>query len=157
MRVVDLPLTWTVLLDVAVWGAWSTICGLIAWRYPAPRLATDGPLTRLRSFERDGRVYERTGIRRWKDRLPEAGALFPGGVSKRQAGGRTPEALARFATETRRAELTHWWVMALGPLFVLWNPPALAAVMVVYAVVANLPCIAIQRFNRARIVRILRK
>jgi glycosyl-4,4'-diaponeurosporenoate acyltransferase len=156
MRVVELPLVWTVVLDVAAWGTWSTVCGLVAWRYPAPRLASDGPLTRLREVERGGRFYERLGIRRWKDRLPEAGALFPGGVSKRRVGGTTREALARFATETRRAELTHWWVMTLGPFFVLWNPPELAAVMVAYAVVANLPCIAIQRFNRARISRMTR-
>ena len=154
MRLVELPLTWTVVLDVAVWGTWSTVCGVVAWRYPAHRLAADGPLTRPRSFEDGGRLYPRLGIRRWKDRLPEAGALFPGGVSKRRAGGRSPEALRRFAVETRRAELTHWWVMALGPFFVLWNPPALAAVMVAYAVAANLPCIMIQRFNRARVARL---
>ena len=45
--------------------------------------------------------------------------------------------------------------MACGPLFVLWNPPAVAAVMVAYGVVVNAPFIAIQRFNRLRIGRIL--
>jgi glycosyl-4,4'-diaponeurosporenoate acyltransferase len=155
VRVVELPILWTVLLDVAAWGTWSTICGVIAWRYPAPRLATDGFVTRLRRWERGGRAYERIGIRRWKDRMPEAGALFPGGVSKRSTGGRSPEALRRFAVETRRAELTHWWVMAAGPFFVLWNPPGLAAVMVGYGVAANLPCILIQRFNRGRVLRLM--
>ena len=153
MRVVELSLLWTVVLDVAVWGAWSTVCGLIAWRYPTPRLATDGWLTRIRPFERGGRLYDKVGIRRWKDRTPEAGALFPGGRSKRSSGGRSQ--LARFAIETRRAELTHWWVMAAGPLFVLWNPLPLAAVMVLYAAAANLPCILIQRFNRARVMRLI--
>lgn len=152
MRVVELPLVWTVVLDVAAWGTWSTLCGVIAWRYPAPRLAADGWLTRIRSWEQDGRVYEKVRIRRWKDRLPEAGALFPGGRSKRHVGGRRE--LDRFAAETRRAELTHWWVMAAGPWFVLWNPLPLAAVMLGYAVVANLPCILVQRFNRGRVMRL---
>jgi glycosyl-4,4'-diaponeurosporenoate acyltransferase len=60
-----------------------------------------------------------------------------------------------FRAETRRAELGHWSAMACGPLFVLWNPPAVAAVMVVYGVVVNAPFIAIQRFNRLRIGRVL--
>ena len=152
MRVVELPLIWTLVLDVAAWGGWSTICGLVAWRYPAQRLAADGPVTRLRSFERGGRIYERIGIRRWKDRTPEAGGLFPGGRSKRSSGGRSQ--LPRFAIETRRAELTHWWILAAAPLFVLWNPLPLAAAMAGYGVVANVPCILIQRFNRGRVARL---
>ena len=42
-------------------------------------------------------------------------------------------------------------------MFVLWNPPVLLAAMAGYAVVANAPCIAVQRFNRARILRVLRR
>ena len=34
------------------------------------------------------------------------------------------------------------------------EPPTLAAVMLAYGAAANLPCIAIQRYNRARIARI---
>ena len=55
--------------------------------------------------------------------------------------------LERFVVETRRAEATHWLVLAAGPFFVLWNPWGLALVMVAYAVVANVPCLLIQRYN----------
>jgi glycosyl-4,4'-diaponeurosporenoate acyltransferase len=64
------------------------------------------------------------GIRRWKDRLPEAGALFAGGVSKRRVPRLTTDGLQRFAAETRRAEYGHVACAAAAPLFVLWNPPA---------------------------------
>ena len=47
--------------------------------------------------------------------------------------------------------------MAGGPLFVLWNPPPIAAVMVAYGVLVNAPFIAIQRYNRARVSRVLRR
>jgi glycosyl-4,4'-diaponeurosporenoate acyltransferase len=41
--------------------------------------------------------------------------------------------------------------MCCGPLFLLWNPPLAAGLLVGYGVVANLPFIAIQRYNRFRI------
>jgi glycosyl-4,4'-diaponeurosporenoate acyltransferase len=143
-----------VLIDSTVWAGWSVVVGLIASRVSEASLARDGWLTRTRAWEQEGRVYERWSIRRWKDRLPEAGAFF-GGASKRRlpAGGRST--LAAFVPETRRAERVHWAILAITPLFTLWNPPALAAAMVAYGLVANLPCIAVQRYNRERILRIL--
>ena len=36
------------------------------------------------------------------------------------------------------------------PLFMAWNPWWADLVMIAYALIANLPCILVQRFNRAR-------
>jgi glycosyl-4,4'-diaponeurosporenoate acyltransferase len=144
-----------VLADAAVWAGWSVIVGYGAHRLPRSFVDHDGWLTRPRRWEQRGRFYERLGIRWWKDRLPEAGGAFRGGTSKRSLPGRADGDLARFAAETRRAELVHWAVPAVTPLFPLWNPPGLVVAMVAYAVLANVPCIAIQRYNRARIARIL--
>lgn len=153
---VVLPDVVAVLVDVAVWIAVGFAAGYVAHRLPVERLAHDTVVTRLRPCERDGRVYERRlRIKRWKRRLPEAGDLFAGGFSKRSITSTDRAFLERFVVETRRAELTHWWVMAAGPLFFLWNPWWLALVMVVYGVLANLPCLVVQRYNRARLVRIL--
>lgn len=146
-----------VLVDSAVWAGWSLLVGFTASRVPAERLERDGWFTRPRAWERGGRAYARIGITRWKDRVPDAGAVFRGGTAKRSLVRRSDASLARFAAETRRAELVHWSVAAIAPLFVLWNPPRIFAVMVVYAVVANVPCVAIQRYNRARILRILER
>jgi glycosyl-4,4'-diaponeurosporenoate acyltransferase len=143
------------LVDIAAWAAFHAATGYAVHRLSLDRLKRDTWLLRQRRFERSGRLYERFGIRRWKDRLPEAGALFAGGTSKRHLDGRDAAALERFSAETRRAEYGHWAAMACGPLFVLWNPPAVAAVMVAYGVGVNLPFIAIQRYNRARVSRLL--
>lgn len=147
----------TVVADAAVWTGWSAVVGYACHRLPPERLDHDGRLTRLRPFERDGRFYERFGIRRWKDRVPEAGDLFRGGVSKRHLPGRDAAGLARFVAETRRAELVHWLVPVITPVFALFNPAPLMAAMVVYAVAANVPFVAIQRYNRARALRVLRR
>jgi glycosyl-4,4'-diaponeurosporenoate acyltransferase len=65
--------------------------------------------------------------------------------------------LRLFVRETRRAELAHWWAMCCGLLFVLWNPPLAAALLIAYGVVANLPFIVIQRYNRFRIHALLER
>ena len=145
-----------VLVDVAVWACWGTAVGAAATRIPGRVVAADGWLTRIRRWERDGRLWLLTGIRHWKDLVPEAGALF-GGISKRHLIGRGPAALDRMAAETRRAELCHWAVMAAVVLMPIWNPAWLTSIMVVYAVAANAPCIVIQRYNRARIGRLARR
>ena len=117
-------------------------------RRPSSGAATAGCCAQRR-FEDDGRWYRRRlRIHRWKDRLPDAGDLFRGGMSKRQLPTYDVAGLTAFARETRRAELAHWWALFCGPLFVLWNPPLAAALLVTYGVLVNLPFIAIQRYNR---------
>jgi glycosyl-4,4'-diaponeurosporenoate acyltransferase len=140
--------------DVVGWALAHSLTGYAAHRMPTARLSADRGILRLRAVERGGRVYEAVRIRRWKDRLPEAGALFPGGVSKRALRSSDAAGRRQFAVETRRAELGHWWCFACAPLFALWNPPVGAVLMVIYGAAANLPCIAVQRYNRGRLARV---
>jgi glycosyl-4,4'-diaponeurosporenoate acyltransferase len=144
-----------VVLDIAVWGSWSALVGYWAHRRPATAFAGDSWVYRLRPIERGGRLYEQLAIKRWKDRLPEAGALFAGGFSKRSVRTRDRALLEQFVVETRRAEWTHWTIMAATPVFVVWNWWWVEIAMVVYALAANLPCLLVQRYNRARLVRLL--
>jgi glycosyl-4,4'-diaponeurosporenoate acyltransferase len=147
-----------VLVDAAAWLVIQAGAGYAVHRLPAGWLDRDRWLFRARRWEAGGAFYARwLRIRRWKRWLPEAGAVFRGGVDKRRLGPATGENLLAYRRETRRAELGHWLAMAPAPLFVLWNPPGLFAAMVAYAVVVNVPCIASQRFNRLRIERVLQK
>jgi len=153
---VELSAPMTFLANVVAWATFHIATGLAAHRLRLDRLARDGWLLRPRAVEHGGRIYERLRIRRWKNRLPEAGALFEGGVSKRRLTGEIGRSqLDRFVVETRRAELAHWWAMACGPLAALWNPLVGLLVMVGYGVVVNAPFIAIQRYNRQRAQRVL--
>jgi glycosyl-4,4'-diaponeurosporenoate acyltransferase len=155
VRVVHLADGWTIALDVVAWAIVHATAGYIAHRLPLRWLGRDvGPL-RLTAAERRIGVYRRLRIARWKDRLPEAGALFAGGMSKRHLPARDAVGLARFVAETRRAEWAHWPALAAVPVFALFNPPVAAAAMVAYGVAANVPCILVQRYNRARLVRAL--
>lgn len=137
--------------DAAVWAVWGAVVGRVAARKRPPAFANDGVLTRTRPWELA--LWERLGARRLARRLPDAGGLF--GVPKRSYAARGREGLEGLAAETRRAEIVHWLVLAAAPPMVLWSPGWVAVVMFTYAVVANVPCIVVQRFNRARVGRTL--
>ena len=91
----------------------------------------------------------------WKDRLPEAGDLFTGGVSKRFLPALDDAGLLQFVASTRRAEIGHWSAAACSPIFLVWNPLWISGVMVAYGLAVNAPFIAIQRYNRLRVSRVL--
>ena len=149
----------TVAIDVAAWGAIHASTGYFVHRISTARLSRDWWFHRERRFERGGRLYERTfRIKTWKKWLPEAGALFAGGFDKKQLRQPRDDAyLERYVVETRRAELGHWLAAAPAPLFFAFNPYQVGIVMLVYATVANGPCVLSQRYNRLRLQRILSK
>lgn len=144
-----------VLVDVVAWGLIHASTGYLVHRLPAHRFTRDNWLTRERRWERGGRLYvDVFRVKRWKHLLPEAGALFAGGYDKRRLRGTDAVALTTYARETRRAELGHWLAAAGAPLFFLWNPAWIGAVMLAYALAANAPCVLSQRYNRLRLARI---
>jgi hypothetical protein len=57
--------------------------------------------------------------------------------------------------ETGRAEYTHLFAMLPAPIFFIWNPWWGGIIMIIYAVIINVPCIIAQRYNRARLEVIL--
>lgn len=153
--IVHLTDGWAVLLSSITWFGVSFVVGFTATRIPLDRL-TPGPVTRLRAWEQSGAWWQRhLRVRRWKDRLPEAGALFAGGYSKRHVTSRSTDVLDRFRRETVRAERVHWLIMASTPIHLIWCRPTVFAGMVVFGLVSNVPFIIIQRVNRGRIDRLL--
>jgi glycosyl-4,4'-diaponeurosporenoate acyltransferase len=148
---IELPVSWIVILNVALWPliqialAWGFIRMPAEWfRPPEPAEGTA--------------FYEKwLGIKRWKDRLPDGGRWFGGGFAKSNMGSSDPDYLRRFVVETWRGELCHWCAFLFVPVFFLWNPWWGNLVMVGYAIAANGPCILAQRYNRIRMTRLLRK
>jgi glycosyl-4,4'-diaponeurosporenoate acyltransferase len=149
---IELPIPWIIVLNVT---GWPVIQFGLAWlftRMPVRWFQPPGPF----AWEARWHPYESVfGIRRWKDRLPDAGPWFGGGFAKGELAGRNRDYLRRFAQETWRGELCHWAALACAPLFFLWNPWWADLVMAGYAVMANLPCILAQRYNRLRLQRLL--
>ena len=112
-------------------------------------------LFRPRRWESSGRVYETFfRIRNWKDRLPDGAAWFAKGFPKKRLVSCKASYLDRFLRETCRSEAVHLTVLLMSFLFFVWNPPWIGWLMVLYAILANLPCIVTQRYNRLRLFRI---
>ena len=149
-------------MRVLVWAAnvlgWPVIHFATAWlvlRRPIWHFASDSWLFKERRWEECGRFYRRwLHVHRWKAILPD-GAPWLGGMSKKKVSGRNREYLYTFMMETRRAEFAHWCMIACFPVFFLWNPPWARVVMTGYAVIANLPCILAQRYNRIALTRMI--
>jgi glycosyl-4,4'-diaponeurosporenoate acyltransferase len=69
-------------LYALVWAVFHFGSGILAYYLPA-RLLGGLPLVgRTWGWEWRGQVYRCRGVQRWKDRLPEAGPVLPGGFSK---------------------------------------------------------------------------
>lgn len=143
-------------LDSLIWALWSVLVGWWAARLPPSALAADGWLTRLRPFEHQGRLYGRLGIRRWKSKIPDAGR-FAGGRPKELAAPLSLAAWLDLAAETGRAERAHWLIPLAFPVEALLHGGVVLAPMAAYALVANAPCIATQRYNRGRLLALVQR
>jgi glycosyl-4,4'-diaponeurosporenoate acyltransferase len=149
---IELPTVWIIVLNV---GGWVAVQMGLAWAFtkmPVEWFESGKP----RAWERTGRFYERVlRIKAWKDSLPDGAGWFSGGFPKGTLAGMNRDYLERFIRETWRGELCHWCAIAFTPIFFLWNPWWGDLIITAYALAANLPCILAQRYNRARLQRIL--
>jgi len=150
--VARLPLTWNILLNAGAWLLIHLGVACFSSRLPLRLFRPDGWFYRTRPWERGGGIYDRVfSIRSWKRLLPDGAAVFPSGFRKRRLRDRSPVYCRTFVLETCRAELCHWLVFALVPLFFAWDPWYIAWPMIPYAIAVNAPCIIAQRYNRPRL------
>jgi glycosyl-4,4'-diaponeurosporenoate acyltransferase len=156
LPILQLPDEVIVGLCVGGWTAWSFLVGYVGHRLPLKFLETDTCLTQPRPWGEERHWYDRVlRIKRWKDRLPEAGDFFPGGVRKSSVGGRDCVVLSRFAAETRRAEYVHIVIWLFWLVTMLWTPGWGVLVNLVVGTAFNLPCLWVQRYNRLRLQHLL--
>jgi glycosyl-4,4'-diaponeurosporenoate acyltransferase len=156
MRILVLPTLWTVLLDIVIWLIVHLAVSWWVTHRPAARFSADQAWYKPRKWEIDGRIYRWFQIRLWKSWLLDGAPWFDG-VAKAELRSKDLAALSLFVIETCRGELAHWLPFGCGPFFFLWNKPWVGGLMLVYACLANVPCILVQRYNRARLWRILKK
>jgi glycosyl-4,4'-diaponeurosporenoate acyltransferase len=147
---------WVIFLNIAL----ILIIHLgISWactRLPLTHFNPYSSFYRIKSWERDGRIYTRVfRIKKWKNMIPDGAKMFRGGFPKKNLESCDTDYLFTFARETCRGELTHYLQMVPMPVFFLWNVWWGGVIMVVYLLAANIPCIILQRYNRARLLRVI--
>jgi len=154
---VHLPTAITITIDVIAWFIIHMGVSYIMSRQPLASFSSNSWLYRKRDWEKNGKFYERLfKLKSWKRRLPDGAAIFKNGFEKKHLKETNKDYLDSFIKETCRAELTHWLVFLFGPLFLMWNLWWVGIVMILYATIANIPCVITQRYNRIRLQRIAR-
>jgi glycosyl-4,4'-diaponeurosporenoate acyltransferase len=150
-----LPTLPTILLDIAAWLIIHMGVSYSMTHIPRRSFDTGFWLYKQRKWEKDGKIYVRIfRLRKWKKRLPDGAALFKKGFKKKHLKELDNVYLDDFIRETCRAELTHWIMFLFSLVFFIWNPWWVGIMMIVYAIMVNVPCVIIQRYNRIRLKRV---
>lgn len=149
----------TILLIFICWFIFQLGAALLCLYLPDRFFNPDLALFRTHAFEDEGRLYERLfRVRSWKQLLPDGGKLAKKrGYSKRYIHDFSEENLNRFLLESCRAEASHWLAILPFWVFGFFVPPHAILLMLLYALVINMPCIIAQRYNRPRIQSLIEK
>ena len=105
------------------------------------------------SFEKEGELWNRLFlINKWKMYIPEGEWLNKNIYNKRFLKPLTQENIYKMIIEMRRAELVHW--LSILPVMVFVRASkCIKIINILYALLANVPIILTQRYNRPRLER----
>ena len=139
-------------------AAIGVVCFYIGRLLPGNWFHSDRFPFRSFPFEREGRTYEKLGIRWWKDKVPDMSRILPKAMlPKRLPWGAQPERVAQMIQETCVAEFVHIVLFILGfGCVLIWEGAGGWIAAAVYNLLGNVPFILIQRYNRARLRRLMR-
>lgn len=138
----------------------SIIVFLIGRFFPRKWIFENSFPFRSFAFEKDGKLYEKIGIRQWKTRWPDASmilhGLFPKHYPKKRLESNNVEKIPVLIKESCVAETTHAITSVLGFVCIaIWRGVGGIIISIVYFL-ANIPPIIIQRYNRPRLKKSLR-
>ncbi len=158
MPLIQLPSIGIVILDIAAWYFFHLFISWIARLLPDDFFERHAEWFQTKRWEQDGFLWQRLfRVRSWKNKLPDGTQIIKKGFDKRHLLSVDHQGLSKFIIETQRAELTHWLLIPPALLFFIWNPLWAGWMMIVYALLVNVPFILIQRFNRPRLERLRKK
>lgn len=106
-------------------------------------------------FEKNGVIYRKFGVHRWKEKVPDMSIVLPGTIpSRRVSTTLTTPTLARMIQETCIAEMSHALLCVLGfGCIVMW-PSVGSVVLALFYALGNIAYCMIQRYNRPKLVRL---
>ena len=132
----------------------DAICALFV-RYCLPKKAFNPFLKCYSVGKIERKFYEKIGIRKWKDRIPEAGQLFANFSKTELADMTNNEYVKKFMSETIYAEIMHWLSMIFSFLIIFIDLRLALTVglpLVVGNMILNLMPVLVQRYNRPKLM-----
>jgi|YNPMSStandDraft_1061717.scaffolds.fasta_scaffold00034_26 glycosyl-4,4'-diaponeurosporenoate acyltransferase len=147
------------ILNTIFWITVNFFCGYIVHFIPDNFYTTKNFIFKKRNFEKNGLLYKKLlFIQKWKDKLPDGGkvlGLHP--FSKKHFEYKKKDYIEKFILETCRGELTHILPFIFLPISFTWNPLIGSIIMTLYCFFSNFPCIIVQRYNRIRLIKLLKQ
>lgn len=109
-------------------------------------------------FERGGRIYEKISIHKWQNKVPDMSKIVPFLMPAKKLTGDFEEKLPRMIEETCVAEFIHGLLCMSGFVCIgLWEGVGGWIISLLNVVLFNLPFVLIQRYNRPRLMKLMRK
>lgn len=144
--------------DLFYWLFVQGLVGFISAHIPKRLINPQRKIYQTRKWEKEGSVYQRWfHIKDWKPLIFDAGRIFQKDFHKDHVDVNDPQHLERWIMETCRAEWCHWVTFIfIFPLF-SFNPPGLMYIWILYDALLNLVPIIVQRYNRPRLMRLLKR
>lgn len=108
-------------------------------------------------WEKNGSLYRRLWVHKWKEKFPDMSVILPGIIpSKKLPKDMNISCVERMVQETCVAELIHGLLCFAGLVCIfLWKGLGGICISVIY-ILGNLPYCVIQRYNRPKLVKILK-
>ncbi len=147
-----------ILFVIVFWTILQITIPVICMKAADKHFSPESFLFRTRKWEKNGKIYETLfKIKKWKNLLPDGGAVIKGGFQKKHIDILSIEKLDKFIVESCRGELAHWLLILPFWTVGFFSPPIVMLVMFVYSVFANVPCIIAQRYNRPRVTGLINR
>lgn len=109
------------------------------------------------ALERDGKLYESVKIQFWQDKVPDMSKVFPRLMPPKKITRNFRQELPRMIQETCVAEFIHVLLCFAGFFCMrLWKGLGGFLISLLFFI-GNIPFIMIQRYNRPRFIRLLKK
>lgn len=145
-------------MNIIVFILISLVMTLVCDKIPSKLYDYKKWMFRVRKWEHGGLFYEKyLMVKKWKSKLPDISDFVKWRFNKKHLAESDSEYLSVFLTESCKSEFTHWMIILSTVIFAFWNDSLTTFLFFVAASLLNLPYIIIQRYNRPRLIKLLRR
>ena len=154
MPLIQLDTTQMIIMIFILCPFIQVTAALICRKIPTSKFDYNSKIFKSHKWENNGKFYKKLLVHKWKKLLPDGAKYFKGDFTKKHLLSSKAEYIEKFIKESCRAELVHYLGMFPFVVFYLLVPPYIASLILLYAIIVNIPCIIAQRYNRPRLVKL---
>lgn len=147
-----------VLIDIIFWFLIQFIIAYVISFLPNTLFNPYAFIFRSSKWENNTSIYNKYfKVRKWKNKLPVGKAFVKNDVNLREIKSKDLNYLNKYLIKSCKAEATHILSIISIITFLLWHNVLVTLLIFVFTFSINLPFIIIQRYNRERIIRLIKR